>query len=216
MDRLSALIAARSGRGLARARRVLGGPAWLGVVAAVVIGCDAQPAAAPASRTDRAKVSTGQAVSTAAFCDVHAGEAQAAAFHWPALAAGSTAPGAPTTWRWVNVWATWCKPCIEEMPRLAAWRAKLAAAGKHVELIFVSVDDNDADVDAFRKAHPDAPPSIRVAGAAQRAAWLRTFGLDDGAIPIQLFVSPSDRLRCARAGGIRDKDYGVVETLLGE
>jgi thiol-disulfide isomerase/thioredoxin len=172
--------------------------------------------AAPAARTDRAKVSAPQPASTAAFCDLHATEAQAAAFHWPELAAASTAPAAPTTWRWVNLWATWCKPCIEEMPRLAAWREKLAAAGKHVELTFVSVDDTDADVEQYRKLHPETPPSIRIIGAAQRAAWLKTFGLDDGAIPIHLFVSPTNRLRCARAGGIRDKDYAVVDQLLSE
>jgi len=172
--------------------------------------------AAPPSRTDSAKVSAAQGASTAAFCDLHAREAVAAAFHWPELAAGSAPPAAPTTWRWVNVWATWCKPCIEEMPRLAAWRARLAAAGKHLELVFVSVDDSDADVEAFRKLHPETPPSIRIAGVAQRAAWLKSFGLDDGAIPIHLFVSPGNRLRCARAGGIRDRDYAVIAQLLAE
>jgi hypothetical protein len=29
-------------------------------------------------------------------------------------------------------------------------------------------------------------------------------------------VSPANRLRCARAGGIRENDYGVVEKLLAE
>ena len=199
MDRLSAVAL----------RVVLG--------ACALAACDpkADPPA-PASRTDGAKVSLPKAASTAAFCDLHASEAQAAAFRWPELAAGHTAPGAPTTWRWVNLWATWCKPCIEEMPRLAAWRAKLAAAGKHVELAFVSLDDSDADVEAFRTLHPDTPPSIRIAGVAQRAAWLKSFGLDDGAIPIHLFVSPTNRLRCARAGGIRDKDYAVIDQLLAE
>jgi thiol-disulfide isomerase/thioredoxin len=197
----------------------------------------------PAARTNGAKVNTAQAVTTEAFCDRHAADDHGAAFHWPELAgpsgargdppearsarnseardgrntmAGGTAPAAPTMWRWVNVWATWCKPCIEEMPRLIAWRNKLAAAGKKVELSFVSVDDSDADVASFRKEHPDTPPSIRVASAEKRTAWLKGMGLDDGAIPIQLFVSPANRLRCARAGGIRDKDYPVVEKLLTE
>lgn len=137
-----------------------------------------------------------------------------AAFRWPDLAAGSTPPGAATAWRWVNLWATWCKPCIEDMPRLAAWRDQLAATGKRVELVFVSVDD--AAVAAFRTSHPGTPPSIRIANADQRAAWLKRFGLDDGAIPIHLFVSPANRLRCARAGGAREKDYGVVEKLFAE
>jgi thiol-disulfide isomerase/thioredoxin len=191
----------------------------LTLAALALIACDPRPdrttVAAP-SRTNGAKVNRAQAASTEAFCDLHASEDQAGVFRWPELAAGSRAPAAPTTWRWVNVWATWCKPCIEEMPRLAAWRDKLAAAGRPIELAFVSVDDSDAEIEAFRKAHPETPPSLRVAGVDQRAAWLKSIGLDDGAIPIQLFVSPTNRLRCARAGGIRDKDYAVIEQLLAE
>jgi thiol-disulfide isomerase/thioredoxin len=212
MDRLPALIAA----------------------ALALAACDSKTdkPVEPASRTNGARVNTAQAVTTEAFCDLHAADDRGATFHWPELAAGpsrdseardgrktmagGTAPAVPKTWRWVNVWATWCKPCIEEMPRLIAWRDKLAAAGNKIELSFVSVDDSDAEVAAFRAAHPDTPPSIRIAGADKRAAWLKSFGLGDGAIPIHLFVSPANRLRCARAGGIRDKDYGVVEKLLAE
>jgi thiol-disulfide isomerase/thioredoxin len=193
-----------------------------------LVACDstapptAPPAVVPPLRTDLAKPAeapakaAAPAASPATFCELHATEAQATTFHWPALAAGSTAPAAPTTWRWVNLWATWCKPCIEEMPRLAAWRDRLAAAGKRVELTFVSIDDSDEEVEAYRKLHPETPPSIRISGAAERAAWLKTFGLDDGAIPIHLFVSATNRLRCARAGGIRDKDYAVIDQLLGQ
>jgi thiol-disulfide isomerase/thioredoxin len=169
----------------------------------------------PAARTDVAKVAAQQAASTEAFCDLHATDASGAAFHWPKLAYDSPPAPAPT-WRWVNVWATWCKPCVEEMPRLIAWREKLAQAGKKIDLQFVSVDDNDADVAAFRASHPATPPSMRITSATERAAWLKTFSLDDGAIPIQLFVSPAGKLRCARAGGVRDKDYAVVDKLLGE
>ena len=174
-----------------------------------------EPAGAPPSRTNGAKVAAAQGPSTEAFCDVHATDESGAVFHWPELAGGSPPPAA-TGWRWVNVWATWCKPCIAEMPRLAAWRDKLAAAGKRVELTFVSIDDTDAEVAAFRKDHTDAPPSIRIAGNDQRTAWLRSLHLVDGAVPIHLFVSPANRLRCARAGEVREQDFGVVEKLLAE
>jgi len=173
-------------------------------------------AGGPPSRTDVAKVSAPKAASVDAFCDRHVTDDHGPAFRWPELAAGTAAPAATSRWRWVNVWATWCKPCIEEMPRLAAWRDRLAKAGASVELAFVSVDDSDAAVDEFRKAHPETPPSIRIADADRRAAWLKSLGLEDGAIPIQLFVSPANHLRCARAGGIRDKDYDVVARLLTE
>jgi thiol-disulfide isomerase/thioredoxin len=196
MDRLPAVIAA--------------------VALAVAPGCNkSEPAGEPPSRTNGARVAAAQGATPEAFCDVHAGDATAAVFHWPELAGGA-APAATTGWRWVNVWATWCKPCVAEMPRLAAWRDKLVAAGTRVELSFLSVDDADADVAAFRKDHPDAPPSLRVAGNDQRTAWLRSLHLADGAIPVHLFVSPAQRLRCARAGEVRDQDLGVVEKLLAE
>lgn len=180
---------------------------------------DDKPVAAPSARTDGAKVAQPQAASTDAFCDLHATDATGPAFTWPELADGA-APAAAPSWRWVNLWATWCKPCIEEMPRVLAWRDKLAAAGKHVDLQFVSVDESAEDVAAFRKDHPGllpaSAPSIRIASASARAAWLKTFKLDDGAIPIQLFVSAANKLRCSRAGGVRDKDYAVVSQLLAE
>ena len=192
----------------------------LAVLAVGLAGCGGKsdsPAAPLPSRTDGAKVKASQTATTDAFCDLHAGEDKAAGFRWPELAPGSAAPAAPASWRWVNVWATWCEPCIEEMPRLLAWRDKLAAAGKPVELAFLSVDEDEAEVAGFRKAHPGLPPStIRIASAEQRAAWLDSYHLSDGAIPIHMFVSPSNKLRCVRAGGIREKDYAVIDQLLGE
>jgi thiol-disulfide isomerase/thioredoxin len=189
------------------------------VVAAMPVmgACEGKsgPPGAPPSRTNGAKVNVARTATTEAFCDVHAGDDRGAVFRWPELA-GAPAPTAATGWRWVNVWATWCKPCIAEMPRLAAWHDKLAAAGKPVELTFVSVDDSDAEVAEFRRDHPQAPPSLRVAGSAQRTAWFRALGVNDGAIPIHLFVSPANRLRCARAGEIREQDLGVVDKLLAE
>ncbi|QQR91773.1 MAG: hypothetical protein IPJ88_08740 [Myxococcales bacterium] len=62
-------------------------------------------------------------ISLDAFCDVRAELSKAPEFHLPELA--SEPSSTPKGWRWINVWATWCKPCIEEMPRLAAWKARL-------------------------------------------------------------------------------------------
>src|SRR5436190_16752286 len=92
----------------------------------------------PASRVDVAKTSQRQGATVEAFCDVHPSADKAAAFAWPASI--TNAPPAAKTWRWINVWATWCKPCVEEIPRLVRWKSKLAAAGRTVDLAFVSVD----------------------------------------------------------------------------
>jgi thiol-disulfide isomerase/thioredoxin len=38
----------------------------------------------------------------------------------------------------MNIWATWCAPCVAEMPTLA--KLKAAYAGKEVEVVVVSID----------------------------------------------------------------------------
>lgn len=45
----------------------------------------------------------------------------------------------------VNFWATWCRPCIQEMPSIAALQAQLA--GKNIEFFFAS----DEEVDKIQK-----------------------------------------------------------------
>ena len=48
----------------------------------------------------------------------------------------------------LNFWATWCKPCEEEMPAMERLHAKLG--GPDFELVAVSVDEGDDEVRAFR------------------------------------------------------------------
>ena len=42
----------------------------------------------------------------------------------------------------LNFWASWCVPCLEEMPRLSAWQRNYGAAG--LQVIGVSMDDEAA------------------------------------------------------------------------
>jgi thiol-disulfide isomerase/thioredoxin len=188
------------------------------MLAVLVIACEPRERAAgdPPSRTNSARTQAGQTASVEAFCDVHGSDAKGAAFGWPEIATGSAPAAQTSTWRWVNLWATWCKPCIEEMPRLVSWRTRLAASGRPVELTFLSVDESQADVDEFRKSRPELPLALRISDADKRAAWLEELGMGDSAIPIHLFVSPANRLRCGRAGELRDKDFAMVDKLLAE
>lgn len=52
----------------------------------------------------------------------------------------------------LNLWATWCGPCITELPALA--RAKAALANDGVAVIAVDLEKKEAaDIGAFLKAH---------------------------------------------------------------
>ena len=39
----------------------------------------------------------------------------------------------------INFWATWCKPCVSELPHFEAFHQKYAAKG--IQVILVSLDD---------------------------------------------------------------------------
>jgi len=45
----------------------------------------------------------------------------------------------------INFWATWCRPCIQEMPSIAALQTQLA--GKNIEFFFAS----DEEVEKIEK-----------------------------------------------------------------
>ena len=51
----------------------------------------------------------------------------------------------------LNFWATWCPPCIEEMPSLVQMQQKMK--GKGVEVLAISVDADRGAYQDFLKAH---------------------------------------------------------------
>ncbi len=62
-------------------------------------------------------------------------------------------------WVVVNYWATWCVPCIKEMPDISAFVSRR----KDVTAIGLAYDDSDiADIRAFVARHPVSYPIAQV------------------------------------------------------
>lgn len=59
--------------------------------------------------------------------------------------------GPETRWTLINVWATWCGPCREEIPALNRF---VKDHGKSVRVIGVSVDESPDEVRLFRQTMP--------------------------------------------------------------
>ncbi len=62
----------------------------------------------------------------------------------------------------LNFWATWCPPCIEEMPSLADLQKKFQ--GTDVTVLAVSVDDDADDYHKFLKDHNIDLLTVRESG----------------------------------------------------
>ncbi|PTR26371.1 thiol-disulfide isomerase/thioredoxin [Luteibacter sp. OK325] len=98
----------------------------------------------------------------------------ALAFAGPAMAATAAAPDLKITtldgkpfdlaaqhgkWVVVNYWATWCVPCIKEMPDISAF----VKNHKNVTAIGLAFEDTDAkEIRAFLAKHPVVYPIAQV------------------------------------------------------
>ena len=183
-----------------------------------LLGCgdDAEAdTAAPTSRVNAVRAH-GRRASIDDFCDAHAEGADAKPFTWPALAGGVPTPrGTPGRWRWVNLWATWCHPCVTEMPMVFSWKDRLTAMGRPIDVQLLSVDASNDEVEQYKALHSEVNGTVRMAESGAVQAYLASLGLDGGAsIPVHVFVDPAGKVRCVRAGAISEDDFDDVELVV--
>ncbi|KAF1055826.1 MAG: Thiol-disulfide oxidoreductase ResA [Burkholderia gladioli] len=97
----------------------------------------------------------------------------------------------------VNFWASWCGPCVKEMPELV----QLSHAYKAKDIRFVGVAvDSDKNVQAFlQKVKVDYP--VFVSGYAG-ADLARNFGNTAGALPFTVVIDANGRVRMPKLGEI--------------
>lgn len=140
--------------------------------------------------------------------------------------AAAGAPELPATvafgagkWVWLNFWAAWCGPCKEEMPRLVAWQEKLRKAGVLIDFAFVSLDDDERQLERFLEGQPPSNgvrASYWLPEGALRTAFLSSLGAKDTPeLPLQALVSPNGQLACTVQGAVEDRDYEAIAAFVG-
>lgn len=101
-------------------------------------------------------------------------------------------------WVIVNFWATWCSPCIKEMPDISAF----VAGRKDVAAIGLAYEDTDkAEVLAFAKAHPVKYPLAQVDVYTPPADFDTPRGL-----PTTYLIAPDGRVAKSFMGPVTGAD----------
>ncbi len=103
----------------------------------------------------------------------------------------------------LNFWATWCPPCIEEMPSLVEMQKKFQ--GKDVTVLAVSVDEDANDYHKFLKDHSvdlltvresgERTPNGVIAPVSSRYGTIKvpeTYIIDRNGIIRRKFIGPVD------------------------
>lgn len=104
----------------------------------------------------------------------------------------------------VNIWASWCPPCIEEMPELDRFARTQGHDG--VQVLGIALDEPDA-VRAFLQRVPvDYPQGIDTPGNADAGVRL---GNPRGVLPYSVLISADGQVIKQRIGPF---DHGEIDT----
>ncbi len=95
----------------------------------------------------------------------------------------------------VNFWASWCPPCIEEMPELDRFAAAQGDTG--VRVVGIALDDQAAVEDFLARIPVRYPILIDAAGPRDSGVQL---GNQRGVLPYTVLVSADGRLLKQRIG----------------
>lgn len=106
-------------------------------------------------------------------------------------------------WVIVNYWATWCSPCLKELPDISAYvtahKDKVAAIGLAFE------DSDKADIEKYLKAHPISYPVAQIDVMEPP----RDFDTPKG-LPNTYVIAPDGHVAKAFLGPITTKDLDAV------
>lgn len=105
----------------------------------------------------------------------------------------------------VSFWATWCPPCVEELPSLARLQKELGGAG--LTVLAVNYMEGPPRIHGFLEKHPVDLTILRDADGGVARAWKTRF------FPSTYVVDPEGRIRLVARGELDWAAPVVIERL---
>jgi thiol-disulfide isomerase/thioredoxin len=103
----------------------------------------------------------------------------------------------------LNFWATWCPPCLREMPLLEQWQQTYGNQG--LQVVGIAIDRSEA-VSAFLDQQPVTYPILL--GELETVALSMGLGNRTGGLPFTVVFSPGGRRVFAQTGEL---DNAILE-----
>ena len=98
----------------------------------------------------------------------------------------------------VNFWATWCAPCVQEMPELSALQNEISE--KNIQIIGIGIDSS-ANIAEFSEKYKISYP-LYVAGM-EGSQLLAQFGNQAGGLPFTIVFSKDGTVRKTYLGRLK-------------
>ncbi len=111
----------------------------------------------------------------------------------------------------VNYWATWCPPCLQEMPVLSS--AQEALGGRGLQVVGIAID-RDSDVKAFLAKRPVSYPIL--IGNPKAVELARQLGNRSQGLPFTVIFDRQGRRVFSRTGVVTgDRLRAQIDRLIG-
>lgn len=105
----------------------------------------------------------------------------------------------------LNIWATWCGPCVEEMPSIARLAEEPRLKGRGIAFVCASIDQTSEDVRRFLAGRSWSMTFFR-------AETIPPVFLTDG-IPATFIIAPDGRIAAKQIGSARWDSPEVIAFL---
>ena len=105
----------------------------------------------------------------------------------------------------VNFWATWCPPCLEEIPIFVRLQQQIGARG--LQFVGIAIDERDKVVDFARRNGINYPIMV---GQLDAIELSKTAGNEKGGLPYTLILDRSGQVVSQHYGALTEQELVTI------